>query len=243
MKLKAFIPNAITLLNLFCGCIATLYAVENQLEYAAYWVFLGIFLDFFDGFFARILNVKSDLGIQLDSLADMITSGLVPGIFLYQLLQTALQNQPLSGSFDISWIATLGFLVTLASAYRLGKFNIDTEQKEHFIGLPTPANTLLIVSIPFLMGEFPSSFLDQWIVNPWFLITLILVSTYLLNSSINMFSLKITSTPFKGNEILYLFAVYAVVLFVVLKVGSFPLIILSYILVSIVTKLWSSTKK
>lgn len=243
MKLKAFIPNAITLLNLFCGCIATLYAVENQLEYAAYWVFLGIFLDFFDGFFARILNVKSDLGIQLDSLADMITSGLVPGIVLYQLLQTALQNQPISDTFDVSWIATLGFLVTMSSAYRLGKFNIDTEPKAHFVGLPTPANTLLIVSIPFLIGEFPSSSLDLWIVNPWFLIVVVVVSSYLLNSSLSMFSLKLTSTSFKGNEIVFLFAVHAVVLFVVFKVASFPLIILSYILVSIVEKLWKTTKK
>ena len=209
----------------------------------AYWVFLGIFLDFFDGYFARVLNVKSDLGIQLDSLADMVTSGLVPGIVLYQLLQSALQNQPLSDTFDVSWIATLGFLVTIASAYRLGKFNIDTEQKAHFIGLPTPANALLIVSIPFFMGEFQSSFLDQWIVNPWFLMTVVLISTYLLNSSLSMFSLKITSSSFKGNEIVYLFSVYAVVLFVVLKVASLPLIILSYILVSIGDKMWSMTKK
>jgi CDP-diacylglycerol--serine O-phosphatidyltransferase len=131
----------------------------------------------------------------------------------------------------------------MSSAYRLGKFNIDTEQKAHFVGLPTPANTLLIVSIPFLIVEFPTSFLDLWIVNPWFLIVVVFVSSYLLNSPLSMFSLKLTSTSFKGNEIVFLFAVHAVVLFVVFKVASFPLIILSYILVSIVEKLWKTTKK
>lgn len=243
MKFKAALPNVITLLNLFCGCVATLYAVENQLEYAAYWVFLGIFLDFFDGYFARIFNVQSELGIQLDSLADMVTSGLVPGVVLYQLLQTALQAQPISDSFDVSWLATLGFLVTLASAYRLGKFNIDTEQKANFIGLPTPANAIFIVSIPFLIEDFQSDILNQWIVTPWFLIVLILLSSFILNSNLKMFSLKTTSFTFKGNETMFLFAVYALVVIVVLKIAGFPIIILSYVLVSLFGKMWKKSKK
>lgn len=243
MRIKAFIPNAITLLNLFCGCVATLYAVENQLEHAAYWVFLGIFLDFFDGFFARIFNVQSDLGIQLDSLADMVTSGLVPGIVLYQLLQTAFQNQPLSNSFDVAWLATLGFLVSLASAYRLGKFNIDTDQKDHFIGLPTPANAIFIVSIPFLIEEFQSGVLNQWIVNSWFLVFVTLLSSFLLNCQLKMFSLKKATVSIKGNETIFVFAVFTIVLFVVLQEASFPIIILSYVLVSLLQNMWSTSKK
>jgi len=145
--MKKHIPNVITLLNVFCGCVATVFAVLNRLELAAVFVFLGIIFDFFDGLAARALNVKSELGLQLDSLADVITSGLVPGIAMFQLLamsstggwNTGLNPPSQQDSFwlglDIYPIAFLGFLITLASAYRLAKFNIDENQASSFIGL------------------------------------------------------------------------------------------------------------
>ena len=135
--MKRHIPNLITLLNVFCGCIATVFAVLNRLELAAIFVFLGIFFDFFDGLAARALNVKSELGLQLDSLADVITSGLVPGIVMFQLLGMSMTGGWNAGDmfgyhsseYGLSTIfhplPLLGFLVTLASAYRLAKFNID----------------------------------------------------------------------------------------------------------------------
>ena len=158
--MKKHIPNFITLLNLFCGCIAVFFAVHGVFEMVALFVFLGIFFDYFDGFAARLLHVKSGLGLQLDSLADMVTSGVVPGIVMFKLLEMSSTGGWSSGLLSESsgmatwqslelnpqeFIPLLGLIVTLASAYRLAKFNIDENQTNSFIGLPTPANTLLII--------------------------------------------------------------------------------------------------
>ena len=146
--LKAFIPNLFTLLNLLSGSVAAIFAVNGNLNWAAGFVFAGIIFDFFDGFLARHLHVESDLGLQLDSLADMVTSGLVPGIVMYKLLEWS----NTSGWEFVVWMPYIGLMVTLASAYRLAKFNISTDQKEYFIGLPTPANALLILSLPLMLS-------------------------------------------------------------------------------------------
>ena len=124
--------------------MAVIFALEGNMKLTALFVCLGIFFDFFDGLLARKLNVQSELGVQLDSLADMVTSGLVPGLVLFHLL--GLAPQPVLGDFYL--LPYFGLLVTLASAYRLAKFNISTNQSDAFIGLPTPANTLLIISLP-----------------------------------------------------------------------------------------------
>ena len=134
------------LLNLFCGSIGVIYAVQGDLVTSAFFVLAGVFFDFFDGFIARKLDSVSDLGLQLDSLADMITSGLIPGIFMFNLLEMSLNS---------SWpfwqiIPYFGLLITLSSAYRLANFNISIP-KNYFIGLPTPANTLLIISFPMIL--------------------------------------------------------------------------------------------
>jgi len=145
MNIKKYIPNALTMGNLLSGCIAILFAVHDQMECVAIFVALGIFFDFFDGFFARLLNVQSGVGLQLDSLADMLTSGVVPGIVMYQLLLDA-SDVPWGASLEDYHfnIAYIGFIITLASAYRLAKFNVDDRQTNSFIGLPTPANALLL---------------------------------------------------------------------------------------------------
>ena len=160
----------------------------NKLEFTAIFVFLGIFFDFFDGLAARLLDVKSELGLQLDSLADMITSGLVPGIVMYQLLnmsQSGGWNLDMFGaSSEINLIALSGFIITLSSAYRLAKFNIDEDQVSSFIGLPTPANALLILSLPLILLYQDNMVLNEIILNEWFLIGLTLLSAYLLNLSL-----------------------------------------------------------
>ncbi|MBS3738087.1 MAG: CDP-alcohol phosphatidyltransferase family protein, partial [Psychroflexus sp.] len=144
--MKAFIPNLITLLNLLMGCIGIYFAMESELILAAYCSGLGIFLDFFDGLAARLLKVSSELGKQLDSLADLVTSGVVPALVIFQLLSKDLVGL---GSFQFSieskslWYAFIAFAITLGSAYRLAKFNIDQNQTDKFIGLPTPANAIL----------------------------------------------------------------------------------------------------
>ena len=199
--MKKHIPQFITMLNILCGCIATVFAVLNKLELAAIFVFLGIIFDFFDGLAARLLDSQSELGIQLDSLADVITSGLVPGIVMFQLLamsQTGGWNLDFSGTSNaltwtgikISFLPFFGFLITLASAYRLAKFNIDENQVTTFIGLPTPANALFILSLPLILLDQGNDYLSQIILNPWFLIIITILSSYLLNSRIELFTLK-----------------------------------------------------
>ena len=236
--MKKHIPNAITLMNVFCGCIATVFAVNNQLELAALFVFLGIFFDFFDGLAARLLNVKSELGLQLDSLADMITSGLVPGIVMFQLLNMSANKgweaTSLSTEIDFPIVSMIGFLITMASAYRLAKFNIDENQVSSFIGLPTPANTLLILSLPLILLNHDIDFIRDIILNRWFLIGMTLLSCYLLNANIKLFALKFKNWSFKDNALRYIFIIVSLVLLVTLKFIAVPLIILFYILSSLV---------
>ena len=245
MHIKKNIPNFVTLLNLLCGSIAVLFAVNNFFVTAALFVFLGIFFDFFDGLLARKLNVQSALGLQLDSLADMVTSGLVPGIKLYKLIAIAVDAPPMAASsewslhwsgFSMAFIPIIGLFVTLASAYRLATFNLDEDQQTYFKGLPTPANALLIMSLPLIMEFQHNDAINAIILNKWFLIALTLLSCYLLNSSIKLFALKFKDYSFKNNAIRYIFIVLSLVLLIVLQFAAIPVIILLYILLSLISK-------
>ncbi|MEO9513828.1 MAG: CDP-alcohol phosphatidyltransferase family protein [Flavobacteriaceae bacterium] len=245
--MKRYIPNFLTLLNLFSGCVATVFAVLNHLEWAALFVFIGIFFDFFDGLAARMLNVQSEIGVQLDSLADMVTSGLVPGMVMFQLLQMADTGGWNANIFSVEQTETmlwmggkinlvpfLGFIITLASAYRLAKFNVDENQVSSFIGLPTPANALLILSLPLILLHHNNDVLNAIILNQWFLIGLTVLSVYLLNSRIELFALKFKNWSFKDNAVRYLFLIGSLVMLITLKFLAVPLIILLYILVSLI---------
>lgn len=252
--MKRHIPNLITLLNVFCGCIATVFAVRNQLELAAIFVFLGIFFDFFDGLAARALNVKSDLGLQLDSLADVITSGLVPGIVMFQLLGMSMTGGWNAGdifgdgrsehglSILLDPLPLLGFLITLSSAYRLAKFNIDENQSSSFIGLPTPANALLILSLPLIMLYQNNDVLNGIILNQWFLIGVTLLSTYLLNAKIKLFALKFENWGFKDNALRYIFIIISLVLLITLQFLAVPIIIIFYVLSSVLATVGGNPK-
>ncbi|ALJ04572.1 phosphatidylserine synthase [Pseudalgibacter alginicilyticus] len=242
--MKQHIPNAITLLNLLCGSIAAIFAVEGFFVYAAFFVFLGIFFDFFDGFFARKLKVQSELGLQLDSLADMVTSGLVPGIIMYKLLGLTLNTSEINndwgvGSFEsnISILPFVGLLITLGSAYRLAKFNIDEEQQNYFKGLPTPANALLILSLPLIMEFQNSDAMNVIILNKWFLIALTIFSCYILNSNIKLFALKFKDYSFKGNASRYIFMMLSFITIVVLQFAAIPFVIILYIFMSVLDNL------
>ena len=247
--MKRYIPNLITFLNLLCGSIATVFAVLNQLELAAFLVLLGIFFDFLDGFAARLLNIKSDLGLQLDSLADMVTCGLVPGIIMFQLLGMSMSggwNLDLSSQAtnDTFWIGLklspvpfIGFLITLASAYRLANFNIDENQVSSFTGLPTPANALLILSLPLILLYHSNDLLNGIILNQWFLIGTTVLSAYLLNSKIELFALKFENWSFSDNSQRYIFIIVSLVLLMTMKFLAVPAIIAFYILSSLVGKL------
>tara|TARA_R110002049_G_scaffold3795_5_gene27629 strand:- start:105528 stop:106265 length:738 start_codon:yes stop_codon:yes gene_type:complete len=242
--MKQHIPNAITLLNLLSGSIAAIFAVNGQFVTAAFFVFLGIFFDFFDGFFARKLNVQSELGLQLDSLADMVTSGLVPGIVMYKLLELTLVTTETPSDwgadhldFNMPMLPFIGLLITLGSAYRLAKFNIDEEQQSYFKGLPTPANALLILSLPLIMEFQNSDAMNAIILNKWFLIGLSLFSCYILNSNIKLFALKFKNYRFKPNATRYIFIILSLVTLIVLQFAAIPIIILLYIFMSVLDNL------
>lgn len=236
--MKTYIPNGLTLLNLLSGCIATILAVNGLFVAAAFFVFLGIFFDFFDGFAARKLQVQSDLGLQLDSLADVVTSGVVPGIIMYKLLALAVNSADLQAGWDftdlrIHPLPLVGLFITLASAYRLAKFNIDEEQSTYFKGLPTPANALLIVSLPLILEYQHSDLINAIIINKWFLIALTALSCYLLNSNIKLFALKFKDFRFQNNAMRYIFLILCLVLLVLLQFAAIPLIIILYIALSV----------
>ncbi|TDD95202.1 CDP-alcohol phosphatidyltransferase family protein [Flavobacterium cellulosilyticum] len=228
MLIKKHIPNIITLLNLFCGCIAVVYISEMNFLMAFYFVCLGIFLDFFDGFFARLFKVSSPLGLQLDSLADMVTSGVVPGYVMFTLLQMA--NNPVSPNVILPY---LGFIITMASCYRLANFNIDTRQTDSFIGLPTPANALFILSLPLVLEYSDSLVVFEILSNHWILLAITLFSAYILNAEIPLFSLKIKDFTFQKNALQLVFLLLSVLLLVFLHYLGIPLVILLYVLLSV----------
>ncbi len=227
MNIKKHIPNLITLLNLFSGCIALIFAIDMDFERAFFFVSLGIFLDFFDGFFARLFKVSSPLGLQLDSLADMVTSGLVPGFVMFTMLSN---GNPTTSN----WIPYLGFIITLGSCYRLANFNIDTRQTDSFIGLPTPANALFILSLPLVMQHTNLEFLYEILKNKWVLLSITALSAYILNAEIPLFSLKIKSFDFSKNKLQLIFLASSVVLLIVFQFLGIPLVILFYVLLSVV---------
>ncbi|MFC2271576.1 phosphatidylcholine/phosphatidylserine synthase [Capnocytophaga sp. oral taxon 380] len=230
--MKKYVPNLITLSNLLCGTVAIVFAVRGAIDWAALFVAIGIFLDFFDGFFARLLHVKSEMGLQLDSLADMVTSGVVPGIVMFQLLSNSTYVLQTEGTFAML-LPYVGFFITLASAYRLANFNIDTRQTSGFIGLPTPANTMFILSLPLILQYQPTELFNSLLHNMWVLLGITLLSAYLLNAEIALFALKFSDYSFKNNALKYVFLALCVILLLSLKIIAIPLIILLYIILSL----------
>ena len=234
MNFKKHIPNIFTLGNLLCGTLATVFAVGGYFEMTALFVVLGVFLDFFDGFFARILKVPGELGKQLDSLADMVTSGVVPGIVLFILLGNNQQiPYEINTEFKVSMgLPLIGLLVTLAACYRLAKFNLDTRQSESFIGLPTPAMSLFIVSLPLVQMHSDVDFVKDLIGNNYFLIGIGILFSFLMNSELSLFSLKFKNYGIKENLFKYILITLSIVLIVAFEYLSVPIIIMSYVILS-----------
>ncbi|MBZ0326879.1 MAG: CDP-alcohol phosphatidyltransferase family protein [Altibacter sp.] len=241
------IPNIITSLNLLCGCVAILFAASGDLITASFFVFFGIFFDFFDGLAARLLKAQSTIGLEFDSLADVITSGVVPAIVMVQLIHQSTQGTNIqlfsehtesmkwiSGQF--TFLPFVGLLIAVASAYRLAKFNVDTRQTDRFIGLPTPANTLLILSLPLILHFQYSEMAESIILNKWVLIGLTVASCMLLNAEIRLFALKFKTWDLKSNTVRYVFLALSLIAIVLLKFIAIPVIILLYILMSLLWK-------
>ena len=196
--MKKHIPNFITTLNLFSGCIGILIALQYRIDYAAYFILLSAFFDFLDGMAARVLHVKSEIGKELDSLADVVSFGVLPGIIIYQLMAVS-PNTPSAGS-DINIFSLIAFIIPVLSAVRLAKFNIDTRQTTSFIGLPVPANAIFLGSIPLIKMQAGFSDSLSWltlITDNYYILAFIAVGmSLLLVSEIPLISLKFRNLKF-----------------------------------------------
>ena len=221
MNLKAQLPNFITLLNLLSGVLGVLWVLEGQPLYGAYFVILSATFDFFDGFAARLLKVQSDLGKELDSLADVVSFGVLPGILLYSLTKS---------QTEASFLPYCTLIIPMLSAYRLAKFNLDTRQSDRFIGLPTPANALLLTTIPYLAARWPE--LSPWLSSPIALVVIAWLTSLLLVAELPLIALKFKNSSFTDNSYRYALLVIGAVCLVWLQLAGIPLVILAYLLLS-----------
>lgn len=247
------IPNIMTLGNLLCGCLGIVFVFEGNLLWASYLIFIAGILDFLDGFVARLLKQHSEIGKQLDSLADMVTFGVLPSFILFMLQtkktvlytsfwmnNTPKQLQEENGMYAFIGSSTpytiysfLAFSLTLFSALRLAKFNIDTRQSDSFIGVPTPANAFVVAAFPLILEFNPEyKFL---ILNSAFLISYTLIMSYLLISEIPLFALKFKNFSWASNQIKYIFLILSIILLVALQFVAIPLIIFLYIILSVIS--------
>ena len=227
-RVKKHLPNAITCANLFSGCIGIVFAFQENLIFAAYCIFLAAIFDFFDGLASRVLQSFSGIGKDLDSLADMVSFGVLPSVILYELFLQAPQIPKIS-----TYLNFIAFLLPVFSALRLAKFNTDTRQAESFIGLPTPANAILIASFPLILHE-RNLFLTEYILNPYFLACFALIMCALLVAELPLMSLKFKNRDFNQNIFRYLLLLFSAILILFFKFAAVPVVILMYIALSII---------
>ena len=226
--MKKHLPNTVTCLNLFSGCLGIVFAFQGNLRWAGYAIVIAAILDFFDGMLARMLKAYSAIGKELDSLADVVSFGVLPSVIIYQLFLLAPQIDSIS-----VWLNFSAFLIAIFSALRLAKFNIDERQSDQFIGLPTPANALLIASFPMIIAE-NNLFFVNYILNPYFLFIFSLGMGILLVAEIPLMSLKFKSLKLSENIPQYILIFSSLILLLFLKFASVPLIITLYFLISFI---------
>lgn len=217
--MKKNIPNILTCLNLVCGCVGIVFTLEHRSIPAAYFIWTAGVFDFFDGFAARLLKVSSPIGKELDSLADMVSFGVLPAVVMYTLIKNSTSNE---------WLPLVAILIVIFSAVRLAIFNIDETQTDSFRGLPTPANALFISGIALFSQEaFP------WLFETQMFLVITLVFSFLLVAPINLFALKFKNFSWKENKMRFTFILISVLLLAILKIKAIPLIILFYVILSL----------
>ena len=226
-RVKKHLPNAITCANLFSGCIGIVSTFQDNLIFAAYAIFLAAIFDFFDGFASRVLQSFSGIGKELDSLADMVSFGVLPSAIMYELLLQAPQIPRFS-----NYLNFIAFLIPVFSALRLAKFNTDSRQAESFIGLPTPANAILIASIPLILEQHSN--LSRYILNPYGLSCFVLVMCSMLVAEIPLMSLKFKNRDFNKNIYRYLLLLFSAILILFFKFAAVPVVIIIYITMSLI---------
>ncbi len=226
--MKKHIPNFITSINVFFGSLAILAALQDRLILVLWCVGIALVADFLDGFAARLLGVSGPMGKELDSLADMVSFGLLPGVLAYKLLLA----QNIGGGEFFKW-AFFGFLIVVFSAIRLAKFNLDTRQTENFIGLATPANTMFFLGLTILQ-QYSEGFREFMPAYPWVLFIVILVFSILLVSELPMFSLKIKDFSWQNNKYRYLLIIGALILIGIAPVYFMAGVIVWYLFLSLI---------
>jgi CDP-diacylglycerol--serine O-phosphatidyltransferase len=217
------LPNFLTCCNLICGCFGIVFLLEDRGVPAAYFVWAACVFDFLDGFVARMLKVSSPIGKELDSLADVVSFGVLPAMVMFKLI---------GASSPMESLPYIGFMIAAFSALRLAIFNVDTRQSDSFIGLNTPANTLFITSLPLLPGG-----VTEWLFQDWLLVAITFVFSLLLVSPIEIFALKFKNFSWADNKIRFTFLILSVLLIAIFKVSAIPLIILLYIGMSLLSRI------
>lgn len=247
------IPNLFTLLNLLFGCLAIVFTLQNgimifadntgtqlidipeKLWMASLFIGLAGVVDFFDGFVARLFKATSEMGKQLDSLADVVSFGVAPGMILYQFFRLSIAQEEGGLDASILWLVP-AFLITLAAAWRLAKFNVDTEQVYHFKGVPTPAVGLLVASLPLIYWNVNVAWVQDVLLNKWILILFVCMVSFLMVSNIPILSLKFKDFSFQNNLPKYLLLLVGIVAVIFLKWLAVPVIFIAYVLVSLMLK-------
>lgn len=251
--MKRHISNIFTLLNLFFGCIAIVFALQNGIDIiyskegeqfiklkeniclASLCIAIAAVVDFLDGFVARALNICSEMGKQLDSLADLVSFGVAPGILLYQFLRMGFIKD--SDGIEVSILYLIpAFIFTCAGAYRLARFNLDTSQAFGFKGVPIPAAGLVVASLPLIYWYGSSDFIYNLILNKWFLYFLIILLSWLMVSKLPIMAMKFKDYSLKNNMPKVILVVIAILSAFLLKWLAVPIIFIAYIILSLVLK-------
>ena len=247
------IPNLFTLLNLVFGCIAivcilqtgqsivyidpngfTSWDLPEKIAISSFFIFAAALVDFIDGFVARLFKASSEMGKQLDSLADVVSFGVAPGLILYQMLRISFAKE--ADGLDVSVAALLpAFIVPCAGAWRLAKFNIDTTQQYSFKGVPIPAAGITIASLPLIV-HYQQFNLQEILFNQWLIYGIIVLLSYLMVSNIPLLSMKFKDTSLKNNFAKYILAAIAIVAAIVLKWVAIPVVFIAYVIVSLAFK-------
>jgi CDP-diacylglycerol--serine O-phosphatidyltransferase len=249
------IPNIFTLFNLFLGAVAIVLALQTEsiiiytndeftssfnvpekIALAALLLYAAAIVDFLDGFVARLFNATSEMGKQLDSLADVVSFGVAPGVILYQLLRLSFAREENGLEVSIAWLLP-AFILSCAAAYRLAKFNLDTEQQYGFKGIPTPAVGLLIASFPLIL-HYGGGMLDisELLINKWFLYVLIIVLSWLMVSNLPMMAFKFKDYTIKNNIPKLILIAIGIISVILLKWVAVPVLFVTYIILSLLYK-------
>ena len=247
------IPNLFTLLNLFFGCIAIVYTLQNgivitadaegallldipkKIWMASLFIVLAAVVDFLDGFVARLFNASSEMGKQLDSLADVVSFGVAPGIIIYQFLRLSFAQEEGGVNTSVLWLLP-AFVLPCAAAWRLAKFNLDNSQSFSFKGMPVPAVGIFVASLPLIYWNVNEATIQELLLNKWFLYAVVAVLSWLMVSNLPLMALKFKDYSIKNNLPKLLLSIIAVVAFVMVKWLAIPVTVLAYVLLSLLFK-------